>query len=204
MVQKQLSMRKLWPSPLQYDHESRSWYDILSRSNMTVGSMAWTRFWVCVQCDIDLGNITLGQGHDTPLDDGQQVCDILSSSNSAVRRYGIETDFGYVCTVTLTLAALPLVMVLSHPWLGSWTISVDILPSSNFAEWWPWHWFSVYVHCGLDLGDLTLGQGHDTPLVHEQHLCEIFPRSNLADRRLRYIRFIILSTDPYLHLSLST
>ena len=25
----------------------------------------------------------------------------------------------------------------------------------------------------LDIGDMTLGQGHDTPLVHGQKLCEI-------------------------------
>ena len=27
------------------------------------------------------------------------------------------------------------------------------------------------VHCDPDLEDMTLGQGHDTPLGHEQQLC---------------------------------
>ena len=33
------------------------------------------------------------------------------------------------------------------------------------------------MHCDLDLGDMTLGQGHDTPLGHGQQLCEILSRS---------------------------
>ena len=47
--------------------------------------------------------MTLGQSHDTILGYGQQFCEILSRSNLAVRSYGPDTDFLYVCTVTLTL-----------------------------------------------------------------------------------------------------
>ena len=65
--------------------------------------MARTRFWVCVHCDHDLRDMTLGQGHDTPLGYGQQLCEILSRSNLAMKCYGTDTDFGYVCTVTLSL-----------------------------------------------------------------------------------------------------
>ena len=50
----------------------------------------------------DLGDMTLGQGHNTALGHGQQLCEILSRSNLAVRSYGPDMDFGYVCTVTLT------------------------------------------------------------------------------------------------------
>ena len=32
-------------------------------------------FWVCVHFDHDLGGMTLGQGHDTPLGHGQQLCE---------------------------------------------------------------------------------------------------------------------------------
>ena len=46
--------------------------------------------------------MVLGQGHATPLGHGQQLYDLLSRSNLAVRSYGPDTDFGYVCTVTLT------------------------------------------------------------------------------------------------------
>ena len=52
---------------------------------------------------LDLEGMTLGQGHETPLGHGQQLCEILSRSNMAVRSYGPDTEFGYVCTVTLTL-----------------------------------------------------------------------------------------------------
>ena len=47
--------------------------------------------------------MTFCQGHDTTLGHGQQLCDILSRSNLAVRNYGPDTDLGYVRTVTLTL-----------------------------------------------------------------------------------------------------
>ena len=47
--------------------------------------------------------MTLVQGHDTPLDHGQQLREILSRSNMVVRCYGLDTDQGYVCTMTLTL-----------------------------------------------------------------------------------------------------
>ena len=76
--------------------------------------MARTRFWVCVHCDHDLGDMTFGQGHDTPWGHGQQLCEI-SRSNLAVRSYGPDTDFQYVCTVTLTLEIWPWVKVLTNP-----------------------------------------------------------------------------------------
>ena len=47
--------------------------------------------------------MTLGQGHDTPLDHGQLLCEELSRSYMAVRSYGLDMDFRYLCTVTLTL-----------------------------------------------------------------------------------------------------
>ena len=72
------SICALWPWPLRYDLGSRSW--------PTLGSC---------------------QGHDTPLGHGQQLCEILSRSNLAMRSYGPDTDFQYVCTVTLTLESWP-------------------------------------------------------------------------------------------------
>ena len=45
----------------------------------------------------------MSQGRDTPLIYGKQLCEILFRSNYAVRSYGPATDFGYVCTVALTL-----------------------------------------------------------------------------------------------------
>ena len=57
----------------------------------------------------------LGQGYDTSLGHGQQLCEILYRSNMAVRSYGPDTDFGYVCTVTLEI--WPWVKVMTHPWV---------------------------------------------------------------------------------------
>ena len=54
--------------------------------------MARTRFWVYVNCDLD--DMTLGQGHDTTLGYGKQLCEILFRSNLAVRKYGPDTDLG--------------------------------------------------------------------------------------------------------------
>ena len=65
--------------------------------------MARTQNWVYVHCDLDLGVMILGQGHDTLLSHGQQLCEILYRSNLTVRSYSPGMDFGYVCTVTLIL-----------------------------------------------------------------------------------------------------
>ena len=72
-------------------------------------------FPVYVHCDLDLGDMTMGQRHDTPLGHGQQLCEILSRSNMAMRSYGPDKDFQYMCTVTLTLEIWPWVKVMTHP-----------------------------------------------------------------------------------------
>ena len=110
----------MWPWPWRYDLGSRSWH--------TFGS--WTTivwniiqiqfdseklgpghgFSVCVHFDLDLWDMTFGNGHDRPLCLVQQLCKISFRSNSAVRSYGPDTDFGYACTVTLTLE-------MTHPWV---------------------------------------------------------------------------------------
>ena len=79
-------------------------------------------FWVCVHCYLNLGDMTLGQVHDTPLSHGKQLCKILSRSNMAMKSYGLDTDFRYVCTATLTLEIWPWVKVMTHS--ESWTTIV--------------------------------------------------------------------------------
>ena len=54
--------------------------------------MARTRIFVIMDCDIDLGDMTSGQGHDTPLGNGQKLCRIWSWSNIEVKTYGPDTD----------------------------------------------------------------------------------------------------------------
>ena len=74
------------------------------------------RFWVCY-CDLDLWDITLGQDHETSLGYGKLLCEISFRSNMAERSYGPYTDFGYVCTVTLTFEIWPLAKIMTHPWV---------------------------------------------------------------------------------------
>ena len=87
MAQSQiLSMCALWPWPWRYDLGSKSWHTLGSWT-----TIVWNifqiqlrneelrpghRFLVCVHYDLDHGDMTLGQGHDTPLDHGQQLCKI--------------------------------------------------------------------------------------------------------------------------------
>ena len=174
------SICALWPWHWRYDLGSRSWHFLGSWTTIVWniihikhGSQElWPGhgFPVYVHCDLDIGDMTLGQGHDTPLSQGQQLCEIISRSekgvrsygpdtmwtdgqtdrwtdrtipiylgqgqdtplgngqqlceissrsNLPVRSYGPDTDFQYVCTVTLTLEIWPWpwVKVMTHPWV---------------------------------------------------------------------------------------
>ena len=124
--------------------------------------MVRTWFWVCVHCDHDLRDMTLGQGRDTPFGNGKQLCEILSRSNLAVRSYGPDTDFRYMCTVTLTWD-MTLVQGHDTPLRHGYQLC-EILSRSNLAvrsyvletdfqymctvtltlEIWPW--FKVMTH----------------------------------------------------------
>ena len=157
------------------------------------------------------------------------MCEILSRSTMAVRTYGLDTDFRYMCTLTLEI--WPWVKAMTHPcvtdnncvkyypdptwqwgilartrissmcalwpwpwryelglrsWhtLGSWTTIVwnIIQIQLGSEELWPGHGFPVCVHCDLELGEMTLGQGRDTPLGHGQQLCEMISRSDKGVR----------------------
>ena len=87
-------------------------WEVIARTRILGNSALWPWLeiwpWIKVM-------MTLDQGHDTPLRHGQQFCEILSRSNMAVRSYDLDTDFGYVCTVTLTLELWPWEKVLTHP-----------------------------------------------------------------------------------------
>ena len=116
--------------------------------------LARTLVFVCVHCDLDLGDMTLGQGHDTLLSHGQQFCKILSRSNFVVKSYGPDTDFWYVCTATLTLEVWPWVKVMTHPFVmdnncvkyyPDPTCRSEVMARTRifgmFALWpWPWRY----------------------------------------------------------------
>ena len=83
------------------------------------------------------------------------------------RFHGPDKIFRYMCTVILTLEIGP-----CHDTpLGHEQRLCEILSRSNMAArsyYWPGHRFWVHVYCDLDVGDMTLGQGYDTPLGHGQ------------------------------------
>ena len=145
--------------------------------------------WVCVHCDLDIRDTTMGQGHDTFLGHGQKVCEILSRSNLSVRRYGPDKYFRYMHTVTLTLEIWPWVKVMTHPWVMD-NNNVKYYPDPTWSgELWPGQGIWVCVPCDLDIRDMTLGHG--------QKVCEILSRSNLSVRRYgpdKYFRYMCTVT----------
>ena len=159
------------------------------------GVMTRHGFWVCVRFDLDLGDMTWSQDHDTPLGSGQQVCEILFRPNFTVKKYGPDMDFRYVSTVG------------SRSWhtLGSRTTSVwnIIQIKVGNEELRPGHRCLVNEHCDLDLGDMALGQGHDTPLGYGQQVCEmlsgstVVERSYDADTDFRYMCTVTLEILPW-------
>ena len=152
----------LRPWPWRYKLGSRSWHTLGSWItivwNIIQIQLGSEELWpghgfsVYVHCDLDLGDMTLGQSHDTPLGNRQEVCEILSRSNLAVRSYGPDTDLWYVCTVTLTLEIWPWVKVMTHPWVmdnncvkyypdPTWQWGVmDRTRILGIWALWPWTW----------------------------------------------------------------
>ena len=94
--------------------------------------MARTRTLVCVYCDLDLGGMTLSQGHDTALVNGQQLFEILSRSNMAVRSYDPDADFLVCVSYDLDLGDVTLSQRHDTP-LGNGQQLCEILSGSNMA-----------------------------------------------------------------------
>ena len=132
------------------------------------------RFSVYVHCDLDLGDMTVGQGHDTPL-----VMD-----NNCVKCYPDPTwQWGVMARTRIlgmwALWSWPRKYDLgSRSWLtlGSWTTTVwnIIQIQLGSEELWPGHGFWACVHCKLDLRDMTLGQDHDTSLVMDNNCVKYY------------------------------
>ena len=82
---------------------------------------------------LDLEGMTLGQGHDTPLGHGQQLCEILiSRSNMAVKSYGPDTHFLVYVHLNLDLEGMTLDQGHDTP-LGHGQQLCEILFRSNMA-----------------------------------------------------------------------
>ena len=125
-------------------------------------------FWGRVYCYLDFRNRTLGQGHDTPLGHGQQLCEILSRYKFAVGRNGPDTDFWGRVHCDLDIR--------DRTFGRGRQYVCEILSRFNIAE----------MSYGPDTDFqyiLTLGQGHHTPFGHRQQLCEL-SRSKLGSEEL--------------------
>ena len=79
-----------------------------------------------------------------------RLCEIFSRSNLAMRSYGSDRGFGYVCTVTLTLQICHWDKVMTHPWVmdnkclkyyqvPTWQWGV-MVQTQIFGTLWPWPW----------------------------------------------------------------
>ena len=184
-----LGMCALWPWPWTFDLGSRSWHTLWSRTTIVWNiqiqhgsKKLWpgNGFWVCVHCDLNLGDLAFGQGHD--LDQGHDT------------PLGYEHLFENFQDLTWQKGVMALERILDmcalRPWpwrydlgskswhtLESWTIIVwNIIQIQHCSEeLWPGHRFWVCVHCDLDSRRYALGQGHDTLLGHGQEFVKYYP-----------------------------
>ena len=81
-----------------------------------------------------------------------QSCKVSSTSNMTVKSYRSDTDFGYVCTLTLTIEMWPWVKVMTHPWVMDnncvWyypdpTWQCGVMAQTQIlviCALWPWRW----------------------------------------------------------------
>ena len=82
--------------------------------------------------DLGLGDMTLSQGHDTPLGHGQQWCEILCRSNMAVKSYGPDTEFRVGVHCDLDLGSMTLGQGYVTPLVHGQQLC-EILSRSNVA-----------------------------------------------------------------------
>ena len=84
---------------------------------------------------------------------GKHLCEILSRCNLAEGTFDPDTDFGFVCTVTLTLEMQPWVNVMTQFWVMDNNDLVNhpriIQAGSNKS------WLYTYFGCGCTV-NLTL------------------------------------------------
>ena len=82
----------------------------------------------------------------------------------------------------LILDIWPWFNVMTHPCVMDNNCVKYYKDQHGSQELWSGHRFWLSVHCDLYFGDMTLGQGHDTSLGHEEQLCEILSRSDKGVR----------------------
>ena len=88
----------LWPWPWSRDLESRSWHTVSPQGtfmpNMKLHKWRIGKIWsgqknsMQVYRDLELGNVTLGQGHNTPSQQKEYLCQIWKCNYNMLRKYG--------------------------------------------------------------------------------------------------------------------
>ena len=130
-----------------------------------------------VHSDLDLWNMTLTKGHDSPLCYGQQLCQILSRSNMT------RTQILAMCALWHWPWRYDLCSKSRHTHGLEATILWYIIQIQHGCnELWPGHIFWLCVHCKIDFRDMTLDKGHDTTLNHGQQFRKLLSRPNIGVR----------------------
>ena len=69
-----------------------------------------------------------------PMAMGQQLYEILIKSNITVVSYGPDKDYGFVCSMTLSLEICHLVKVMTHPWvMGNNCVEYYLNPTEKLS-----------------------------------------------------------------------
>ena len=108
---------------------------------------SWTTILSIIQFQVISAKLWPGQITNPRVMDNNSV-----KSTMTVRSYSPNKDFGYVCTVTLTLEIQPSFNVMTHPWvIDNNCVNISNMAVMNYGP--DTHSFWVCVHCDLDLGD---------------------------------------------------
>ena len=128
---------------------------MFNESNAEEQLQKFCNFYLCVQYDSDLGDMTLGQGHDRSLGHGQQILKYRSNSNKGNAKCSIPTHPN-----------------ISQSW--PWPLTPDLenqrphslILGNMYVEFYEDEQqydlygvqkvISIYVHCGLNLWPLNL------------------------------------------------
>ena len=131
----------------------------------------WSRPW----------EVTLSGGHDIPLG-FRQLRELSSQLKMPVNRYSQDMNFDYMYT-DLDLGDTCTAFGQDHDTPLSHQLCETSRSNTAPMSYGPDKDFAYVYNVNFDLRDMTLVQGHDTPLCHGQQLCEIISRSNSAVRR---------------------
>ena len=145
-----LCMCALWPWSWRYDLGSRSWHIIGSWTTIVwniiqiqFGSEElWPGqgFLVCMYCDLEIRDITLGQGHDTPLGHGIMMWNIIQIQFG--RGFMLRTQNFGICALWPWPWRYDLVSRSWHIFLSWTTIVWNIIQIQlGSEELWPRHRF---------------------------------------------------------------